>query len=233
MDQRYLHDPSYATSGAVVDKPKQKKSQASDMSQDKQQKREGFTDEELKGTWLAKVPLQWNPTAAFRGIVASEDLIEDKNVNKGRQWETDPHISVALKLGEPRRQRVEELQQSLNRDFGTQELQVDKLEAFKVLKGELKYDVLVALLQPNELLTSLNKLLWEEAKVTCPYSDGFRPHVTICYLKPGRGDKYTKDHQDSLALHKVTLPLERIVFQEFKKHDGLTHTIVLSKRPLA
>lgn len=115
--------------------------------------------------------------------ISEEDLYKPEERVYGK--ETDPHITLLYGL----HKEVEDLDiiesfkgyKSTDVDISVNGIDIFKNDDFEVVKMNVK----------SEFLTNMNKKL-----STLPHTSDFpdyKPHITICYVNKGCGDKYIQD----------------------------------------
>lgn len=146
-----------------------------------------------KSCALLSLPVKYRPLfkALSRSVSNADLYIKDGDFGK----ETEPHVTALYGLLNHNYRPVKELVKK----FGSIPITFNKLslfenEKFDVLKIEVK----------GKRLNELNKLL-----CSLPYYnsyDKYNPHMTIAYLKKGKGKKYlTPSAFDGLTIDFKTL----------------------------
>lgn len=95
--------------------------------------------------------------------------------------ETDPHVTVLYGFHDnvDMNKLKEELIPLIELDITSDEISIFENEKYDVLKYDIKSDKLF----------DLNKIMTENFDYTTDFPD-YHPHVTIAYLKSGKGKKY-------------------------------------------
>ncbi|HUW43145.1 MAG TPA: 2'-5' RNA ligase family protein, partial [Thermoplasmata archaeon] len=115
--------------------------------------------------------------------------------------EKDPHVTVLFGL------HTDDHLDVMPFIRGTT-IKLKDLSIFETDDGDvLKVDV------ESEGLTDMNRKLREELEYTNKYDD-YKPHVTIAYLKTGKGNEYVK---------KVAPELKRILIEKFEDEPPMIH----------
>jgi len=114
---------------------------------------------------------------AYAQSIPAEDLADDGREDK-------PHVTVKYGLHTADGADVEE---ALEDARGTIELTLGKTETFE----HPEYDVLYVAVDSADL-EKLNAHLADSLEHTDTH-DGYTPHITVAYLKPGLGEKYEGD----------------------------------------
>lgn len=110
--------------------------------------------------------------------IDKDDLYVEEN---GYGFETEPHITVLYGIHESNPSVVKN---SINLKPLTYTL--TKLSLFE----NEKYDVLKCSVKSSNLI-KLNEECCDNLEFTSNFPD-YTPHLTVCYLKPGMGNKYSK-----------------------------------------
>lgn len=207
--------------------------------QKEKERREGFTDDELKGTWIAKINLQSadleNYISIFKRAISPLHYNTSALINKGETWEENRHITLGLKLPAP----TEEVKAFINQiEEIVVEIDVSKAEVFqKDVKDPLtgqtaSADIIVFPVQSSPLF-KIHSYLCKSAGVVWPYSGGYKPHVTMCYIQKGKGAEYIAEVRRAYQLchgHAAPLPfrvaVQRIVFAQFRNKNPKDEIVV-------
>lgn len=136
---------------------------------------------------------------AFGKTIPDEDLAAD-----GR--ENDPHVTVKYGLHTT---DVGEVTAAVSGFVGPVEITLGKTAVFK---GE-GHDVLYVVVNSRDL-RKLNAKIAGNLEVTDTH-DGYVPHATIAYLKPGLGKKYA----DNAELDGLTVEVSTMVFSPSEGDD--------------
>lgn len=131
----------------------------------------------------------------FWNDITSQIDKEDIYDKEGFGLETEPHCTVLYGFKDPDLNIQNKLSKFLV-NFPKKEVSVisNKINLFENEEFDvLKYEVDKNLCKK---LTKLNQILDENFEIKNDYPD-YNPHVTIAYLKPGRGKKYTKNLKDT------------------------------------
>lgn len=113
---------------------------------------------------------------------------------EGFGMETDPHITVLYGIHEQDPNIVKDLIELTSVEYYLDKLSLFENEDFDVLKCSVK----------SKDLIKLNKQVREILEYTNDYDD-YIPHLTIAYLKPGKGKIYTDKSIDrSFKSNKFT-----------------------------
>lgn len=223
-----------------------------DEPKEKKQKKaaavaEGFTDEELKGTWIAKINLSSvdleNYITPFRQHVERRHYNTSALINKGETWEENRHITLGLKLSAP----TEDVKAFISSRFSEMEVEVDVSRA-KVFQREVKdpktgfmaaADIVVLPVVADESsgLLKLHNYLCSNAGITWPYSSGYQAHVTVCYLEKGTGAGYISLVKSWHKLYgpssTIKVRVQQIVFAPFRNKDPKQEIVLPLKAVLS
>lgn len=110
--------------------------------------------------------------------IEKDDLYTEE---EGHGMETEPHITVLYGIHEQEPKKVKEQLELTPVEYTLTGLSLFENDKFDVLKFTVR--------SPD--LKNLNKQCTEELEYTNSYPD-YIPHMTVAYLKPGMGKKYTK-----------------------------------------
>lgn len=139
-----------------------------------------------------------------------EDVYDPPHDNS-YSYEKSPHITLlygfkmdkteasdVMKALEPTIEAIKKLEpneKEMKDVFFIHNVSLFENEEFDVLKFDVKY--------PNGILSKANKKLTEEFEWENKYP-GYHPHVTICYLKSGKGKDYLKKFEGKEYVLKPT-----------------------------
>jgi len=116
-------------------------------------------------------------------IIDKDDIYYDVNGDFGIQ--KHPHVSLLYPVMEYNKDKVfDVLDNVLDKQI---DIEIDSINYFKAPY----YDILKFNIKPNEYLNNIHKELKDNIKNDYKFGE-FIPHITIAYLKPGKGDKYVK-----------------------------------------
>ncbi len=118
-----------------------------------------------------------------------EDVYDDE---PGHRYENDPHITVLYGIHEQDSDVVKE-------QLGDITPCKYKLTGISLFEND-KFDVVKCTVESSDL-TKLNKHCTDTLEFTNDYPK-YVPHLTIAYVKPGTGKKYTKIKSDEFGKEK-------------------------------
>jgi hypothetical protein len=134
----------------------------------------------------------WNNFAD--SYIKGEDLYDNTKHEYGREHE--PHCTVLYGFHEDVDvEKIKQIVQSLKNEIiiTTDKINVFSTKNFDVVKFEVK----------SPLLTKLNEIMRKNFKYTSNYND-YNAHMTIGYVKPGLGEKYSKNLNKTISLSSGT-----------------------------
>jgi 2'-5' RNA ligase len=135
--------------------------------------------------------------------IDEDDLYEDPEGVEEYGLEKEPHITIIF---------------GIHSDENDQEKIMKKLEDYKPIElktGEVgmfetdKYDVIKIDVKPTKELLAYRKDLIENTKNTQTY-DTYTPHMTIAYVKKGKGNKYIK----KIKVEEMELEFDTIKYSD-------------------
>jgi len=161
--------------------------------------KQGFTDAELQGTYLAMIACKMD-TTMLRVVVDKKHYNDDKQVFQGATFEIEPHITIGLKLKAPSAELIEKIGEM--KMFDVNIAGVDRLCTRKKKfddGSEHNYDVIILQVEISKQLLDLQSILLNDSKVVWPY-DQFKAHITLAYVKPLTEEEWLAY---SIALHSL------------------------------
>ena len=135
--------------------------------------------------------------------IDEKDLYEDPEGKEEFGLEKEPHITIIFGIHSTENQ---------------QDNIIKKVEKYKPIKLETekigmfetdKYDVIKIDVKPTKELLKYRKDLIENTKNTQTYPD-YKPHMTIAYIKKGKGKKYL----DKIEVDKMELEFDTIKYSD-------------------
>lgn len=150
-------------------------------------------------------------------IINPEDIYEDED-DDSFGLETEPHVTLLYGLHE--NVTVDDVKKAINK-FEYGDCRLGNPSIFENEKYDvLKYDVYYAT-RGGAFLHKVNKELKK-----LPYTSDFpeyNPHLTIAYLNPGKGKKYTKHLKDTSFILNPK-------YAVYSKVDGSKEKLKISKK---
>lgn len=122
-----------------------------------------------------------NVKAKFKELQKDIDKDDLYTEEEGHGMETDPHITVLYGIHEQESKKVKEQLELSPVEYTLTGLSLFENDKFDVLKFTVR--------SPD--LKKLNKQCTKTLEYTNSYPE-YIPHMTVAYLKPGMGKKYTK-----------------------------------------
>lgn len=194
---------------------------------------------DFTGTMLTQIKLSaLDPYCAkyIADVIKPTDLLQDPDVNKGRNIETNQHITLHLGAKEKTQGMIDFIANT-----SAFEIIIHGLDSFSNAPRKFKpddtkehaWDVLFAKIQdPSGTLQRLNQMMVKESGVENDYA--FHPHLTLCYLKHGTSAEYIRLHQSGKAsLGPWKILVNSVDFKEFQKRgpepDKMEATLFLKK----
>jgi 2'-5' RNA ligase len=136
----------------------------------------------------------WND---FLKIIDEKDLYlgeTQKDIDDDEYGlESEPHITLLYGI-HPKENNKEEILDWL-KTLNPMKLELSKVGIFE----NEKYDVVKIEIKPTEQLLKYRKYIEETFKNTQTFDD-YHPHMTLAYVKPGKGKKYIKTLDKKLKL---------------------------------
>lgn len=147
------------------------------------------------GCVMVEVPVNnWNEITSW---IDPNDVYESKG-DSTYGIQKNPHLTLLYPVlnGVKFEQVKNTLDKVVNKNIF---IKIDKIDIFE----NEEFDVVKFNVENNEYLDKIH----EELKNNIPNEDNYdtyRPHITIAYLKKGKGQKYKRKYNHSLVVNKIT-----------------------------
>ena len=173
--------------------------------------REGYTYDELKDADYAEVvvDLPADVRETVRACVRRDEENTDPAVFDGKCYETRPHVTIALKL-DPRSPKAATVAAVEALPFRGVDVLVAEPGVFRNATHDVVH--LAVACGKDEPIRRLHAAVHEAEGAKWPYS-AVRLHVTLAYVKPGKGDAVAE--RLSPLVRDLRLHVDRVVFRPF------------------
>lgn len=168
-------------------------------------------DEERDYSWI-HIPVPKSiaaKTVGFSKLIPEEDLYTETSkegkVIHGDDWkygvEEDPHITVKWGI---LTKDIDEIRELLKDEVGG-EVSLVKVDMFE----NDDYDVLKITVE-SKALRKINKIISDNLETHDTFST-YNPHITLAYLKVGKGKEYKKEN----PFEDLTFEFDEVIFEDY------------------
>lgn len=154
----------------------------------------------------------------LHSMIAPEDIYKTREEGFGK--ETEPHVTILFGF-EPEEHVLEKIKSELP-IHGPISIPLTKLSFFE----NAEFDVLKFDVDPKELV-KLNEWCRKNFKYKNDHPE-YHPHVTLCYLNKGMGEKYARDMSDPVITVATELVYSEPLADGKKKRS--TWDIITNKK---
>lgn len=187
-----------------------------------------MSSRDFKGTYLVMIPLEGLGTETFDFSVRNinqEDIYSDPEINKGRSYELEPHISVLLGLKEDHLDVLRRVVEDYH-PFSISLSKFDYFQTSKVFKDGVyrEYDVLYQSVVSGDLL-DFHKRLSESTGVVWHFPE-YKTHVTYAYLKYGTAREYADRFNKSSKVNRE-FEVSNVLFKKFQDSSFFPRVMTL------